>query len=55
MYVYPKNVKPKIILVNLNTYYGRRALERIKAFRVNLSEYKKVFEKDGVLIMVRKD
>jgi len=55
VYVYPKNVKPKIILVNLNTYYGRRALERIKAFRVNLSEYKKVFEKDGVLIMVRKD
>jgi len=55
VYIYPKNVNPRVILVNLNTYYGRRALKRLRDFKVELTRYKKIFEKDGVIIMLRKD
>ncbi|WP_231845569.1 DUF2079 domain-containing protein [Pyrococcus abyssi] len=54
VYVYPKGIKPRVILVNLNTWNGKRAIKRLKDFRIKLEEYKTVFKKDGVVIFIRK-
>ena len=53
VYLYPKGIEPRVIVVNLGTYHGRRALRRLARAGVDLSRYRTVFKKNGVVLMVR--
>ena len=53
VYLYPKGIEPRVIVVNLGTYHGRRALRRLARAGVDLSRYRTVFKKNEVVLMVR--
>ncbi len=53
VYLYPKGIEPGVIVVNLGTYHGRRALRRLARAKADLGHYHTVFKKNGVVLMVR--